>query len=174
MTLECLISNPLRKQKFHQDCIDLRSLIIICYLRYFSSFDIMLLHLKLQTCFVFPGLISAIWIFIYLKKHYFKTWKISQILYSIYCTCYIELYCTKQGISRRGYMLIGQQLLTYLIADIHTQRNHIKLKRNRKMINTVWFLFNLITFRKYFSVCVRGSVQQCRPCSLYEIWFSLS
>ena len=29
MTLECLVSNPLRKQVFHQDYIDLRSLIII-------------------------------------------------------------------------------------------------------------------------------------------------
>ena len=29
-------------------------------LRDFSSFDIMLLHFKLQTCFVLPGLISAI------------------------------------------------------------------------------------------------------------------
>ena len=30
------------------------------FTRDFSSFDIMLLHLKLQTCFVLPGLISAI------------------------------------------------------------------------------------------------------------------
>ena len=29
MTLECLVSNPLRKQMFHQDHIHLRSLIII-------------------------------------------------------------------------------------------------------------------------------------------------
>ena len=29
MTLECSVSNPSRKQKFHQDTIDLRSLIII-------------------------------------------------------------------------------------------------------------------------------------------------
>ena len=29
MTLDCLVSNPLRKQMFHQDHIDLRSLIII-------------------------------------------------------------------------------------------------------------------------------------------------
>ena len=28
MTLECLVSDPLRKQKFHQDYFDLRSLII--------------------------------------------------------------------------------------------------------------------------------------------------
>ena len=27
MTLDCLVSNPLRKQMFHQDYIDLRSLI---------------------------------------------------------------------------------------------------------------------------------------------------
>ena len=36
-------------------CIDTLQL-----LRDFSSFDIMLLHLKLQTCFVLPGLISTI------------------------------------------------------------------------------------------------------------------
>ena len=30
-----------------------------CYLRDFSSFDTMLFHLKLQTCLVLPGLISA-------------------------------------------------------------------------------------------------------------------
>ena len=30
------------------------------YLRDFSIFDTMLLHLKLQTCFVLPGLICAI------------------------------------------------------------------------------------------------------------------
>ena len=29
MTSDCLVSTPLRKQMFHQDCIDLRSLIII-------------------------------------------------------------------------------------------------------------------------------------------------
>jgi len=29
MTLECLVWNPLRKQMFHQDYIDLRNLIII-------------------------------------------------------------------------------------------------------------------------------------------------
>ena len=28
MTLECLVSNPLRKQMFHQDYIDLRSFVI--------------------------------------------------------------------------------------------------------------------------------------------------
>ena len=59
MTLECLVANPLRKQKFHQDCIELRSLIIMFVHERFLSLDKMLLHLKLQTCFVLPGLISA-------------------------------------------------------------------------------------------------------------------
>ena len=45
MTLECSVSNPLRKQIFHQDYIDLRSFIIIYVIERF-------LHLKLQTCFV--------------------------------------------------------------------------------------------------------------------------
>ena len=37
MTLECLVLNPLRKQMFQQDCIDLRRLIIIYgYERFFK------------------------------------------------------------------------------------------------------------------------------------------
>ena len=32
MTLDCLVSNPLRKQMFHQDCIDLHSLNILTYI----------------------------------------------------------------------------------------------------------------------------------------------
>ena len=38
MTLDCLVSNPLRKQMFHQDCIDLRSLIILLYSFYLNAF----------------------------------------------------------------------------------------------------------------------------------------
>ena len=33
---------------------------ICLFMRDFSSFDIKLLHLELQTCFVLPGLVSAI------------------------------------------------------------------------------------------------------------------
>ena len=37
MTLECLVSNPVRKEMFHQDYINLRSLIIIyAYERFFQ------------------------------------------------------------------------------------------------------------------------------------------
>ena len=38
MTLDCLVSNPLRKQMFHQDCIDLSSPIIIFIIERFFKF----------------------------------------------------------------------------------------------------------------------------------------
>ena len=38
MTLECLVSNPLRKQMFHLDYIDLRSIIIIYIYENFKSY----------------------------------------------------------------------------------------------------------------------------------------
>ena len=37
MTFECLVSNPFRKQMFHQDCIDFRSLIIIYVIEIFCK-----------------------------------------------------------------------------------------------------------------------------------------
>ena len=40
MPLECLVSNPLRKQMFHQDCIDLRSLIIQMKKNYIKTWKI--------------------------------------------------------------------------------------------------------------------------------------
>ena len=45
MTLECLVSNPLRKQMFHQDYIDLRSLIIISVIERFFKFYIFVITL---------------------------------------------------------------------------------------------------------------------------------
>ena len=53
MTLDCSVLNQLRKQMFHQDYIDLSSLIIIYIIERFYNFDIILLHPKLQTCFIY-------------------------------------------------------------------------------------------------------------------------
>ena len=53
MTLECLVSNPLRKQKFHQDYIGRRSLIII-YVHeiYIKTLDAReLFMLSITTCY---------------------------------------------------------------------------------------------------------------------------
>ena len=37
-----------------------------------------------------------------------------------------------------------------------TNRTSVWFKINRKMVNTIWFRFDLLRFRKDFSVCTRG------------------
>ena len=53
--------------------------LLTVYLRDFSSFDKMLLHLKLQTCFVLPGLINAIRSF---KKNTYKLNEFEPVMYN--------------------------------------------------------------------------------------------
>ena len=45
MTIECLVSNPLRKQKFHRDYIDLRSH-IIKYVQNLSRIHIYIMYMR--------------------------------------------------------------------------------------------------------------------------------
>ena len=39
-----------------------------------------------------------------------------------------------------------------------TKRTYVWFKINRKMINTIWFRYDLSRFRKYFSVCIPHAI----------------
>ena len=44
-----------------------------------------------------------------------------------------------------------------------TKRTHVWFQNIRKMVNTIWFRFDLIGFRKYFSVCANTSAKNPAP-----------
>ena len=66
-------------------------------------------------------------------------------------------------LSVKSTYIIWIRIRKYLF--VYTQRNLIKSNRNQivftifqfiwKMVNTIWFQFDSIIFRKYFSVCTR-------------------
>ena len=73
------------------------------------------------------------------------------------CACLTHASCTQRNLFE---ILLNQtEIRLYLpfFDWFGTKRTSVWFQINWKMVNTIWFLFDLIRFRKYFSVCRENS-----------------
>ena len=155
MTLDCLVSNAFRKQMFHQDYIDLPSLIIIYIIEKFWNMP----TLKM-------------------KKNYIKTWKISRKHIYIYIYIYIaaihmyifepcSFFCIYYLVINALYWTFRRGYALYGVSNAYTNpllHDLLYLSVRNIILKTVYVLFkHLINPLKNFIVRPRKRLPPQKP-----------